>query len=236
MAESKRRNLEYHRQQTMNEPGIQFYITNDPIFAENGYIVYRRDDGPCWIIDPGLPPQAERIIAFVREHSLKPEAVILTHAHGDHIAGVDDVLAGLGDLPVHLAEEEWPMLADPAKNLSSGIGMPVSVSAKDVRDLPVGQVLELDGSRWVIGDVAGHSPAGRSLYCAEEGVVIVGDALFAGSVGRVDFPHSDGPTLMANIRNTLMTLPDDTRVLSGHGPETTIGLERTTNPFVLHGL
>jgi len=85
-------------------------------------------------------------------------------------------------------------------------------------------------------DVSGHSPGGRALYCQSANVVIVGDALFAGSVGRVDFHHSDGNKLMQNIRQNLMTLPDQTRVLSGHGAETTIGSERATNPFVIHGL
>ena len=123
------------------------------------------------------------------------------------------------------------------EDLSASLGMPISAkSASDIRDLAVGSTLELETTKWVVGDVSGHSPGGRSLYCAEQSVVIVGDALFAGSVGRVDFPHSDGPTLMSNIEKTLLTLPDETRVLSGHGPETTIGAERTTNPYILQGL
>jgi glyoxylase-like metal-dependent hydrolase (beta-lactamase superfamily II) len=95
--------------------------------------------------------------------------------------------------------------------------------------------MDLDGGTWRILDVAGHSPGGRALYCAEERVAIVGDALFQGSVGRVDFHNSDGEMLLKNIRGNLMTLPDDTRVFSGHGPATTIGRERNTNPYILHG-
>lgn len=220
----------------MNNHPLRFHITNDPIFAENGYTVFTRDEGPCWIVDPGLPPQAEKIVSFIQNHRLHPEAVLLTHAHGDHIAGINSVLAALGDLPVYLARPEWPMLRDPKENLSAGIGMPVTADANDLRDLEVGAEIILDDTRWIVGDVAGHSPAGRSLYCQEHAVVIVGDALFAGSVGRVDFHHSNGPKLMTNIHSTLMTLPDETRVLSGHGPETTIGAERTGNPFILHGL
>jgi len=221
----------------MSGERIQFHVTNDPSFMENGYVVYMRDGGACWIVDPGLPPQADDILAFVGDHKLRPTAIVLTHAHADHIAGLDDVLAGTGDLPIYLAREEWPMLTDAVRNLSASLGMPVtSKTASDVRDLAVGMTMELESTRWLVGDVSGHSPGGRSLYCAEQSVVIVGDALFAGSVGRVDFPHSHGPTLMANIKKTLLTLPDETRVLAGHGPETTIGSERTTNPFILHGL
>ena len=220
----------------MKQPPLQINVTNEPMFAENCYTLYLRDGGPCWIIDPGLPPQAEQIIAFVRRHDLKPQAVLLTHAHGDHIAGVDDVRTALGPMPLYLARSEWPMLGDPKENLSVNIGMPLTVGDDDLHDLPDGATLELDGSTWQVLDTSGHSPGGRSFYCAEQSLVVVGDALFAGSVGRVDFPHSDGQLLIENLRTRLMALPDETRVLSGHGPETTIGHERRTNLYLIHGL
>ena len=219
----------------MKERPYNFHVTNDPMFAENAVTVYRRDGGPCWIIDPGLPPQAEQIIAFVREHDLRTEAVLLTHTHGDHIAGVDDVRDALGPVPLYVGKPEWPMLGDPRENLSSNIGVPLTVRSDDLHDLAHGETLELDGGAWQILDTSGHSPGGRSLYCAAQGAVIVGDALFAGSVGRVDFPHSDGQRLLDNIRANLMALPDETRVLCGHGPDTTIGVERRTNPYILGG-
>ena len=105
-----------------------------------------------------------------------------------------------------------------------------------LHDLPEGATLELDGGTWQVLETSGHSPGGRSLYCPEEQVVIVGDALFAGGIGRYDFHHSDGPQLMRNLQQKLMTLPDETRVLPGHGPSTTIGTERQTNPFLNDGL
>jgi len=116
------------------------------------------------------------------------------------------------------------------------VGPGLVTEVTDPKDLAAGQTVELDGSRWMIFDTSGHSPGGRTFYCAELGMAFVGDALFAGSIGRTDFHHSDGPRLIRNLREKLMILPDETRVLSGHGPETTIGHERTTNPFVLHGL
>lgn len=220
----------------MTETTLRTFITNDPAYMENGYTVYIREDGPCWIIDPGLPPQAERIIAHVRDKSLTPEAIVLTHAHADHIAGIDEVREALGPVPVYLAKEEWAALTDPMENLSGMVGAGFATQVTDPRDLPAGETLELDGTVWRILDTSGHSPGGRTFYCEGLGIAFVGDALFAGSVGRVDFPHSNGERLMKNLREHLMTLPDATRALSGHGPETTIGRERATNPFILHGL
>ncbi len=215
---------------------MEIDVTTDATFGENGYTIYRHDGGPCWIIDPGLPPHAEQIIAFVRQPELDTQAILLTHAHADHIAGVDDVRAALGPLPLYLAKPEWPMLSDPNENLSANIGLALTVDDHDLHDLPHGATLELDGLTFKVLDTSGHSPGGRSFYCADQNLVFAGDALFAGSVGRVDFHHSDGKKLIENLRNNLVTLPDNTRVLCGHGPDTTIGHERETNFYLIHGV
>lgn len=219
----------------MAEKELAIHTTNDPFYQENGYTVSTRDGGSCWIIDPGLPPQAELIVKYVRRESLQPAAIVLTHAHPDHIAGIDEVREALGQLPVYLAREEWAALTDPRANLSALVGQELRTDVTDPIDLPHGSTLELDGTTWDVLDTSGHSPGGRTFYCADLGIAFVGDALFAGSVGRVDFPNSNGPALLRNIRTHLMSLPDDTRVLTGHGPETTIGHERRTNPYILHG-
>ncbi len=220
----------------MTKTSLHVHVTNDPVYAQNGLIIYFQDGGPCWMIDPGLPPQAPQMIQHIREHDLKPQAIVLTHAHADHIGGIDEVRSAFDSLPVYLAKQEWQALSDPMENLSGLMGAGFKTDVTDPLDLPPGKTLTLGESSWTILDTSGHSPGGRTLYCAALETAIVGDALFAGSVGRVDFPHSDGDSLMRNIHANLMTLPDDTRVISGHGPDTTIGHERRTNPFILHGI
>lgn len=196
------------------------------------------DPRACWIVDCGQRPRA--LIGHIRDAGLKPTAIILTHGHVDHIAGVDEALAAFGPLPILAHEAERDFNAEPMLNLSAFAAMDVRVSPP-TRLLKDGDRLELAGSRWTVRHVPGHSPGSVALvHGAEAGetpvlppIAIVGDTLFAGSIGRVDFPTSDPEALKRSIRDVLLSLPDSTRVLPGHGPETTIGAERRTNPFVL---
>lgn len=207
----------------------------DQNFGENAYVVWLRDEGPCWIIDPGLPPAPVKILAHIEKHKLRPQALLLTHGHLDHIGGMPLIMESLPDLPIHIAIDAKPALTDPGENLSQGYGVPLVVGDFETIDLPAGGDLTLDGATWRVLETSGHAPGSRSFYCEKAGLVIVGDALFQGSIGRVDFHHSNGPQLIANIRDNLLTLPDETIVYSGHGPTTTIGIERQTNPFLQEG-
>lgn len=204
----------------------------DPMYAQNARVLSAGDDRCCWLIDPGLPPATRQMLEHVARHDLQPAAVILTHAHSDHIAGVPEVLEAHPDLPVWLAAVEWSYLEDPMNNLSAMIGLALSFTVPRLEDLAPGRELTLGSTTWSVLDTSGHSPGGRTLYCPAEALAIVGDSLFAGGMGRYDFPHSDGRLLMTNIRDHLLTLPEDTRVLSGHGADTTIGQERRYNPYV----
>lgn len=218
----------------MNNSNVNILEFVDPIYGQNSRIVTTDHQSECWVIDPGFSPASKNMLNFLSEKGLSPQALILTHAHADHIAGVPLVLERFADLPVYLAEIEWPFLADPAQNLSSMGGMDLRVSVTNLHDLAPDMTLELGRTRWQVLDTSGHSPGGRTLYCAAESIALVGDALFAGSIGRVDFPHSDGARLLSNIQEQLFTLPGRTRVCSGHGPDTTIEVERSTNPFFAH--
>ncbi len=128
-------------------------------------------------------------------------------------------------------ENEAAFLTDPGLNLSGDYGLPMASRGPD-RTLRGGEELRLGPSKWQVLFTPGHSPGGITLYCAQAGAALVGDVLFAGSVGRFDFPTSNESDLVRSIREVLYRLPDETKVYSGHGPPTTIGREKKSNQFV----
>ena len=197
----------------------------------NCYVVYNAA-GACWIVDAGFEPAA--MIEHIRRRDLKLENIILTHAHLDHIAGLNDIHAAFPDTPILIHAAEKDFLTDTFLNLSAMINMPI-VAPEATGFLAHGQILKLGDASFEVRHTPGHSPGGVTLYCAAESTAFVGDALFASSIGRTDFPTSNHTQLMASIREQLLTLPDATRVLSGHGPATTIGRERKSNPFIQAG-
>ena len=211
----------------MSEPlHIETFTLGD--WMTNCYVLYNAS-GSCWLVDVGFEP--EPMFAFIERRDLTPRQVVLTHAHVDHIAGLSELSLRWPALPllIHEAERDFP--GDPMLNLSIVLASPVVAPAPS-GTFAHGDVLKLDGIDFEVRHTPGHSPGGVCLYAPEHAVALVGDTLFAGSIGRHDFPTSDGATLMRSIADQLLTLPDTTRVLPGHGPETSVGRERATNPYL----
>lgn len=184
----------------------------------------------CWIVDCGFEP--EPMFDHIEKNGLKPTAVLLTHGHTDHIAGIDAVRDRFGEIPVYMHEAEKGFCSDPTLNMSAMMGMNVSCGEPD-RWLKGGEELDFNGTTWRVIHTPGHSPGGVLYVHDDSAQAIVGDTLFAGSIGRVDFPTSSVDQMRHSLHNVIMSLPDEITVNSGHGPPTTIGRERTTNPYVV---
>lgn len=209
----------------MAQPDI-ICLTNG-MFAENCYIVADRDVGEAVLVDPG--EEAQLFLARLRSEGLRLTAIWLTHAHLDHVAGIPEVKAA-ADVPIWLHPDDRPLYDHAPDQARMLLGTELPTLPPPDRHIVPGDPMRVGNCEFTVRYVPGHSPG--SVAFLADGVAIVGDVLFAGSVGRVDLPGGDGLTLMTSIRDQLLPLPDETVVYSGHGPETTIGRERRTNPFV----
>lgn len=206
----------------------------DDLFGENTFVLWSDRGTQCWVIDPGFPPATEHAAAAIHRQELRLEAIVLTHGHGDHLAGASALRELHPDASLIAPRDDAHMLDDPEANLSAMFGGHVVAPQAD--QLITGdQRLHLGELEVLALDVSGHSPGGLAFYIEAAGVVLTGDALFAGGIGRTDFPGSDLQRLRDNISRNLLTLPDDTVAFPGHGPSTTIGHERVHNPFVQRG-
>ena len=214
----------------MTKPQIKTFVLGD--FQTNCFVVTTAGNDECWIVDCGFEP--ETMLDYIQTNGLKPSALLLTHAHSDHIAGVDLALNKFGPMPMYIHESEAGYCSDPMLNLSANMGMELRISEPD-NQLKDGDTLTLGESTWRVVHAPGHSPGGILFVHDESKQAIVGDTLFAGSIGRFDFPTSNADNLRHTISEVLMSLPDDMTIHPGHGPSTTIGHERTTNPYVLQG-
>ena len=201
-------------------------LTVGPV-AENCYLV--RGDGAehALIVDPGEEP--DRILSLVDELGVKVDAILLTHTHFDHIGAVAPVARATG-APVYCPELEVPVLADIMSWVPPGFGPYESYDAD--RALHGGERLELAAFEIDVLHTPGHSPGHVTYSIPAEAALFSGDVLFQGSVGRVDLPGGDGPTLMRTLRGLAEGFPEETTVYPGHMGITTLGSERATNPFL----
>jgi hydroxyacylglutathione hydrolase len=217
-------------------------------FAANCYVVASAPGAECVIIDPGQDAEGG-INDLLSEHRLKPAAVLLTHGHIDHVWSVAPVCGAKG-IPAYIHPEDRVLLSDPAKGFPLGTGQQLFgglefTEPDDVKELADGMTLSLVGLEMVVDHAPGHTEGSVTFRVpldppitaqgkskTEGGILFSGDLLFAGSIGRTDLPGGDYPTILRSLARVCLTLPDQTVVLSGHGPQTTIGTERRTNPFL----
>ena len=201
---------------------------------ERCYAVWEdSSQGSCVLVDPGCLPGEEfsRLTDYLDSEGRVPEAILLTHGHFDHIYGVAGIRDRYGAVPVWLHRAERPVLAG-AGQMAYRFGLPVPDTSWTFDFVTEGCIVTAAGLAFHAILTPGHSPGGVCWYVPGEKVLFSGDTLFAGSIGRTDFPGGDLDLLLDSILNRLMPLPGDTAVLPGHGEETEIAAERAGNPFL----
>jgi len=208
---------------------VNFFTFN--AFEENTYII-TNEKKQCWIIDPGMYQEDEKeaVFTFIKDKELQPQGIINTHAHLDHIFGVQSLIDKYS-IPFGLHEQEQEVLKM-AKGSAVMFGFDSIDVPKPAYFIKEGVPLQLGDDTLQVFLTPGHSPGSISFYYPRGNWVISGDVLFSGSIGRTDLPGGNLNALLASIRTHLFPLPAETIVLSGHGPATTIGDEKKYNPFL----
>jgi len=199
-------------------------------FAQNGYLVTCEGSGTTVAVDPGA--SAERMVAALRSGGAPLEAVLLTHAHLDHVEGIHLVREAFPQVPIWMHPADLRMY-QALPQQATAFGLAVHPQPEPDRELAHGQSVAFGACAFEVRFTPGHSP-GHVIFVAREArLALVGDVVFQGSIGRTDLPGGDFYTLMRSIREQVLTLPDDTVLHPGHGPATTVGDERAGNPFLV---
>ncbi|MCI5709133.1 MBL fold metallo-hydrolase [Veillonella caviae] len=191
----------------------------------NCYVIGDKVVGEALIIDPATA----EVLEALKKHDLQPKAILLTHGHGDHIGGVQDIVNQY-DVPIYIHRNDVPYLSDPELNLSAYSNPTQITVTGTIKEVVSGDHIICGAIDLTVYETPGHTPGGVCYYTP--GLVFAGDTLFNQSIGRTDFINGDYDTLLESIKKQLYTLPDETMVYPGHGPETQIGYEKEYNPFV----
>ncbi len=199
-------------------------------FAENGYLVTCEDSGATAVVDPGA--SADRMVAALAAEALDLRAVLLTHAHLDHVEGVHVVREAHPTVPVWLHPSDLRMYGA-VQEQAAAFGLSVPAQPDPDHELGDGQRFTLGKGAFEVRHAPGHSPGHVIFISREDGFALVGDVIFQGSIGRTDLPGGDFYTLMRSIREQVLSLPDPTVLHPGHGDATTVGDERVGNPFLV---
>jgi len=205
-----------------------------PMFATNCWIIAPSEGSECIIVDPGMPDISRDIEMIIEEHKLKPVAALLTHGHLDHTFSITPLADGY-DIPAYIHSEDRRFIADPAgihgEQFIAQLEAMTFVEPKKVNELKNGATLELLGMKITAIHAPGHT-RGSLMFTINDKILISGDVLFAGSIGRTDLPTGSSKEMITTLKTKVLTLSDDLRVLTGHGPETTIKFERKNNPYL----
>jgi hydroxyacylglutathione hydrolase len=200
-------------------------------FRENTYVI-SDDTGDCLIVDPGCQEKEEQdlLLAYMEGHALKPVKIVNTHCHIDHILGTA-FLRDRFDIPFLIHPREKPLLK---ASMAQGefFGLEVRPPPEPTGYLNEGDTVTFGDAGFEVVHIPGHSPGGIVLLNRDQQLLISGDVLFRGSIGRTDLPGGDYDSLVNSIREKLLILDPETRVYPGHGPDTTIGIEKQSNPFL----
>ena len=205
------------------------------MYATNCWVLATGEGAECIVIDPGMPDVSLELADLLSKYRLKPVATLITHGHLDHTFSVLPICDGYG-IPAYIHSEDRNLLLDPAAavspEFSATLGSMTFSEPREVRELKSGEEFELVGLKIKAIHSPGHT-RGSLMFLVDEETLVSGDVLFAGSIGRTDLPTGSSADMQKTLSKRVLPLRDQVRVLPGHGPETTIGIERKSNPYLI---